>query len=372
MEREAVEEFTLDSAGKGKRGRAWSVEPCDKSSKRWSPNSQISGLQKHTASHLNPSAELALPLSRPLERASMKSIGRSQSRICHQGSFPHPSPQVSSNIPPISAQLSQTSGIQLIHQDAPSGPMWPSSGSLDFFPLPKLQESKTIFRNIQPLVRSDASKFQFQSTVSSSFVAGPSISWATNSAAAERREFVAPAGSCLPKRHSEIYTERIINKNEFSPVEQIRHLLHRQPLLSAEIDKQQEIRMKQLEEEVRVLRSEVNMYRTKFRAMDQLFTFLRERVESGRAVLEGCGDSDVDDAYSSCPDDQQVAHGPSFKENDDLDARHFCRVCLCRIATTLLLPCRHLCICKECERKTELCPMCGIEKHASLHVQTLW
>jgi Zinc finger, C3HC4 type (RING finger) len=49
-----------------------------------------------------------------------------------------------------------------------------------------------------------------------------------------------------------------------------------------------------------------------------------------------------------------------------------CVVCLSGPKDTIVLPCRHLCVCKECalrvRRQTRKCPICRQEFHSLLHM----
>lgn len=45
-----------------------------------------------------------------------------------------------------------------------------------------------------------------------------------------------------------------------------------------------------------------------------------------------------------------------------------CRVCRKRVASVVLLPCRHLCVCKECDRVVQACPLCFNMRDSSVEV----
>ncbi|XP_021768089.1 BOI-related E3 ubiquitin-protein ligase 1-like isoform X2 [Chenopodium quinoa] len=83
---------------------------------------------------------------------------------------------------------------------------------------------------------------------------------------------------------------------------------------------------------------------------------------NGSGVLQegsgvGCG-GDAEDAESAYVDpvsDRRVT-SPS------------CKMCRTRVATVVLLPCRHLCVCKECDDVVQACPLCLSLRSASVEV----
>lgn len=89
---------------------------------------------------------------------------------------------------------------------------------------------------------------------------------------------------------------------------------------------------------------------------------------------EGFGETDFPapaaamsaDAYSLCYEETLVvdANEPSKM----LNRRSACKVCLEREVSVLMLPCRHLCLCKQCDIAVDTCPVCSSIKNASLQV----
>ncbi|KAJ8510135.1 hypothetical protein OPV22_000569 [Ensete ventricosum] len=89
---------------------------------------------------------------------------------------------------------------------------------------------------------------------------------------------------------------------------------------------------------------------------------LRSAAGEGGEGQEGCGDSEaakvpLDDAQSCC-----------FVVEETVRRRTACRACGEKDVCVLLLPCKHLCLCKDCESKAHACPICGSSKDVSLRI----
>lgn len=64
---------------------------------------------------------------------------------------------------------------------------------------------------------------------------------------------------------------------------------------------------------------------------------------------------DAESAYVD-PDRVTVSGGPS------------CKACRKRVASVVLLPCRHLCVCTECDQVVQACPLCLHVRNSSVEV----
>ncbi|KAF8108080.1 hypothetical protein N665_0115s0089 [Sinapis alba] len=77
--------------------------------------------------------------------------------------------------------------------------------------------------------------------------------------------------------------------------------------------------------------------------------------------IEGFGDSEIDDAASSHID-------PNNNNNNMGSQRMRCKMCHGKEVSVLLVPCRHLSLCKECDVFTGFCPVCKSLKTSSVQV----
>ncbi|OMP08182.1 Zinc finger, RING/FYVE/PHD-type [Corchorus olitorius] len=75
------------------------------------------------------------------------------------------------------------------------------------------------------------------------------------------------------------------------------------------------------------------------------------------ALGAGGVEGQAEDAESAYVDPERVsASGPA------------CKACRTRVASVVLLPCRHLCLCTECDRVAQACPLCLTVRNSSVEV----
>uniref|UniRef100_A0A5B7ASI9 RING-type domain-containing protein n=1 Tax=Davidia involucrata TaxID=16924 RepID=A0A5B7ASI9_DAVIN len=111
-------------------------------------------------------------------------------------------------------------------------------------------------------------------------------------------------------------------------------------------------------------------YRAKYNesVVNVLKSNLQQVIAQGAVqVKEGCGESEVDDAASYT---SQNRHGVVGGSGNPVSMKKQlnCRACKTKEVSILLLPCRHLCLCNDCEGFINICPVCAVMKTASVQV----
>lgn len=95
----------------------------------------------------------------------------------------------------------------------------------------------------------------------------------------------------------------------------------------------------------------------------------RAMAQSSDQAKEGCGDSEVDDAVSSFNHNASIVPGVStMGTRGILEDQMTCRACRSREVSILFLPCRHICLCADCDGFIDVCPICQVEKTTSIQV----
>ncbi|KAI4374578.1 hypothetical protein MLD38_012559 [Melastoma candidum] len=128
---------------------------------------------------------------------------------------------------------------------------------------------------------------------------------------------------------------------------------------------------RELEERIKQVTNEVQTWHYRAKCNESLVNILKnnlQQVMSHGAMQgkEGCGDSEVDDAasYTNHNNPMIGVGDPRFGGNNKMA----CKSCKMKGVEMLLLPCRHLCLCKECDAIMDVCPLCNVMKTASAQV----
>ncbi|XP_068638005.1 probable BOI-related E3 ubiquitin-protein ligase 2 [Aristolochia californica] len=129
----------------------------------------------------------------------------------------------------------------------------------------------------------------------------------------------------------------------------------------------------ELEERMKQLTVEAGTWQHRAKCNENMITALKFNLQQvfaqSRDSKEGCGDSEVDDTASCCNGGTSIDfHLLVNKENKDLKELMTCKVCRVNEVCMLLLPCRHLCLCKDCESKLSFCPLCQFSKFIGMEV----
>ncbi|RLM69259.1 putative BOI-related E3 ubiquitin-protein ligase 3 [Panicum miliaceum] len=135
----------------------------------------------------------------------------------------------------------------------------------------------------------------------------------------------------------------------------------------------------ELEERLRQAAAESQAWRGAARSSEAVAAGLRATLatlllggagagSAARPAEEGYGDSGSC-CFVADAEDAPVVHAAATATSS-ANIKRACRGCGGGEASVLLLPCRHLCLCKACEPRADACPVCLAPKNASIHVAT--
>ncbi|XP_021692518.1 BOI-related E3 ubiquitin-protein ligase 1 isoform X2 [Hevea brasiliensis] len=117
-------------------------------------------------------------------------------------------------------------------------------------------------------------------------------------------------------------------------------------------------------------------YRAKYNesVVNVLKSNLQQAISQGADQgKEGFGDSEVDDAASYVVPSSYLnvtgGHARPLTKNCQGLIEHItCRACKSKEVCMLLMPCRHLCLCRDCDMLINVCPVCQLIKTSSVQV----
>ncbi|KAL1344207.1 hypothetical protein HN51_018078 [Arachis hypogaea] len=127
----------------------------------------------------------------------------------------------------------------------------------------------------------------------------------------------------------------------------------------------------ELEERMEQLSAEADVWQQRARYNENMISALKLKLQQvyvhSRDSKEGCGDSEVDDT-ASCFNGHSIDFQLLSQEKNNMKEMMTCKACRVNEVTMLLLPCRHLCLCKNCESKLSFCPVCQSSKFIGMEV----
>lgn len=132
----------------------------------------------------------------------------------------------------------------------------------------------------------------------------------------------------------------------------------------------------ELEEKVRLMSAENHLWFNMAKNNETIVSNLRTTLE--QALLDGAVHRNINDEslefpaddVQSCCHEADCAAPAAVATAPALESRRAksCKVCGERDVCMLLLPCRHLSLCKVCESVTAACPICSATKNSSLEI----
>lgn len=135
---------------------------------------------------------------------------------------------------------------------------------------------------------------------------------------------------------------------------------------------------KELMERIKQVADEAHIWHNRAKHSESVVNALKSNLQQAISQgadqgKEGFGDNEIDDAASYIdPNNYLNFSGDPAKPRpwnyQGLSEHATCRACKTREVSMLLMPCRHLCLCKECDTLSNVCPVCQLIKTNSFQV----
>lgn len=124
----------------------------------------------------------------------------------------------------------------------------------------------------------------------------------------------------------------------------------------------------ELEARAAQLSVEAQVWQAKARAQEAAAVSLQAQLQ--QTIMCHGGGEDGGGGVSCAVEGQAEDAESAYVDPDRVEAaaRPKCRGCGKRVATVVVLPCRHLCICTECDAHFRACPVCLTLKNSTVEV----
>lgn len=135
--------------------------------------------------------------------------------------------------------------------------------------------------------------------------------------------------------------------------------------------KEAERRNAELHARASQLGAEVQFWQAKAMSQEAAAASLRAQIQ--QAMVGSAHDRKVDGHGAAASEGQGAEDAESVyvDPNRASLSEPTCKACRRRSATVLMLPCRHLSVCTECERVVHACPLCSCARSSSIEVYLL-
>lgn len=128
----------------------------------------------------------------------------------------------------------------------------------------------------------------------------------------------------------------------------------------------------ELVEKVKQIATEAQNWCNRAKYNESVVNMLKNNLQQAMLgadhVKEGFGDSEIDDADSGIDPQNHLSIAGGSGKNSSARTGMVCRACRAKEVSFLLMPCRHLCLCKDCDAFVNVCPVCRLFKNSSVQV----